>query len=108
MKSKEFNSTTYLFEHKYIKGRLAGKSDKLYIVMVEAKLQRVLAEMKFGSNFTFHGFRHSCATHLLKVTNGDIARVQKHLRHEKGSSVTLRYLHIMDKGFSSKELAGLG
>lgn len=99
----------YLFEYKYKKGKLAGKSDKYYMVLVETMFQKVLSKMNMGKLLTFHCLRHSCGSHLLSALGeSGLPYVRKHLRHEVGSPVTLRYLHVVDKGITDEQLSKIG
>jgi site-specific recombinase XerD len=63
----------WVFVTRWRHGRLSG-NDPLYIV------RRYLKEAGIEKRCTPHGFRHSCATHLLKA-GADIRLIQKLLRH---------------------------
>jgi integrase/recombinase XerC len=105
MQSEYFNpNQEYVFMYDYKKGKKAGKSSRFYPHLIEQRFHAVLAELGIGKLMSFHTLRHSCATHIMIATKGDIGRVQQHLRHKQGSTVTLRYLNLMRQGFNSKEI----
>jgi len=99
----------YLFEYDYTKGKLAGKRDKYYVMLIETIFQRILGKMNMGKFLTFHCLRHSCGSHLLAALGeAGLPYVRKHMRHEIGSPVTLRYLHTLDKAITPEQLNKIG
>jgi integrase len=107
--AQENIKTGFIFLHKYKKGKLAGKNDKFYMVLVEQVFQKVLFELKMGKSLTFHCLRHSCGSHLLAAMGeAGLPYVQRHLRHQKGSPSTLRYLHVLNKTISAESLNKIG
>jgi integrase/recombinase XerD len=108
MKSNEFTEgQKYLFEYEYKKGKNAGKMGKLYILEVEKRMREVLKELKMDTSLSFHVLRHSIASHLLEV-GYTLPMVRSHLRHAKGSPITLRYLHYNETERKKVSLKGIG
>jgi integrase len=56
--------------------------------------KRQLKKAKLPTTFRVHDLRHTCATHLLVVTNGDVYYVSKWLGHAS-IRTTEMYLHVV-------------
>ena len=54
-----------------------------------------------------HALKHSCATHMMRLTNGNVIWTQDHLGHADIRS-TMRYIRVTDREARAELLAGWG
>lgn len=110
MSSSEYEGNAkHLFVYEYKKGKFAGEKREFYFGRIEHLFQKTLFALNMGKLMSFHCLRHSCGSHLLAAMGeAGLPFVQRHLRHQKGSPVTLRYLHVLDKTISAEALQRIG
>jgi integrase len=89
---------------KSIEARLLDPDDIVFPLTPETasmNIKRCARKALKRNDISAHTMRHSCATHLLKMTNNDLITVNKYLRHDK-IETTMRYLHVENININKK------